>query len=458
MATSTQRLANAPVGKLLFTLAVPNIFAQVVNMLYNVVDRIYIGRIPDIGADALTGVGVAFPIFMIITAFSSLVGMGGAPQAAIKLGEGKREEAEKIIGNSVALLIALSIGLMVVFLMFGQDLLVLFGASELTIGSAWDYIQIVIIGSIAIQFAVGLNPYISAQGFAKYSMLTVLIGAVLNIVLDPIFIFVFDMGVRGAAIATVISQAVSAIWVLKFLTGERPTLKIKWKYVRLKKKYVILILSLGISPFIMQSTESLLNITFNTSLQQYGGDLHVGSMTIIASLMQMLMLPLMGLTQGAQPIISYNFGAGNMDRVKETFKYLLISAVGYSTLFWLAIQLLPELFISFFTTDPALMDITVGNLRVYMAVVFMLGAQIACQQTFISLGRARASLFLALLRKIILLIPLILILPLFMKNQTFAVILAEPIADFIAVLVTVIVFFTSFNKILNNQRKIKQTN
>lgn len=454
MDTSTNRLAKAPVGKLLFTLAIPNIFAQLVNMLYNIIDRIYIGRIPNVGADALTGVGVGFPIFMIIMAFSSLVGMGGAPQAAIKLGEGKQDEAERILGNSVALLIGLSVTLMTVFLIFGKDLLFLFGASNQTIDYAWDYIKIVIIGAITIQFALGLNPYIATQGFAKYSMLTVLIGAILNIILDPILIFGFDMGVQGAAIATVFSQGVSALWVLKFLTGKKSTLKIRPKYIRLKKSYVILILSLGISPFIMQSTESLLNITFNTSLQQYGGDLNVGAMTITASLMQMLMLPLMGLTQGAQPIISYNFGANNFDRVKQAFKYLFISSIAYSALFWLAVQFFPRVFIALFTTDPALVEVTANNMRVYMAVVLIFGAQIACQQTFIALGQARKSLFLALLRKIILLIPLILILPLFFTNKVFGVLVAEPIADFIAVAVTVIIFFTNFEKILT-EKKIK---
>lgn len=457
MDTSTSRLAKAPVGKLLFTLAIPNIFAQLVNMLYNVIDRIYIGRIPDVGADALTGVGVAFPIFMIIMAFSSLVGMGGAPQAAIKLGEGKKDEAEKILGNSVALLIALSVVLTTVFLLFGRDLLFMFGASAQTIDYGWNYIRIVIIGSVTIQLALGLNPYIATQGFAKYSMLTVLIGAVLNIILDPILIFGFDMGVQGAAIATIFSQGVSALWVIRFLVGKKSSLKIRPKYIRFKKSYVILILSLGISPFIMQSTESLLNITFNTSLQQYGGDLHVGAMTITASLMQMLLLPLMGLTQGTQPIISYNFGANNFDRVKQAFKYLFISSVAYSALFWFAVQVFPRVFIALFTTDSALMDVTVGNMRVYMAVVFMFGAQIACQQTFIALGQARMSLFLALLRKIILLIPLILILPFFFTNKVFGVLVAEPIADFIAVAMTVIIFFANFNKILDEKRAKKQT-
>ncbi len=455
METTTDRLASAPIGKLLFALAIPNIFAQLVNMLYNIVDRIYIGRIPDVGADALTGVGVGFPIFMIITAFSSLVGMGGAPQAAIKLGEGKKDEAEKILGNSIALLIALSILLTAVFLIFGRDLLFMFGASHQTIDYAWDYIKIVIIGSVAIQFALGLNPYIATQGFAKYSMLTVLIGAVLNIVLDPILIFGFDMGVKGAAIATVFSQAVSAVWVMQFLTGKKSTLKIHPKYIRLKKSYVILIISLGVSPFIMQSTESLLNITFNTSLQKYGGDLNVGAMTITASLMQILMLPLMGLTQGAQPIISYNFGANKFDRVKKAFKYLFISSIAYSTIFWIVVQFFPNIFIALFTSDPSLVEVTTNNMRIYMGVVFMFGAQIACQQTFIALGQARMSLFLALLRKVILLIPLILILPFFFTNKVFGVLVAEPIADFIAVAVTVIIFFSNFNKILK-EKEMKQ--
>lgn len=444
----TLQLDQSPIGKLLFTLALPNIFAQVVNMLYNIIDRMYIGRIPEVGPLALTGVGIAFPIFIIIMSFSSLIGIGGAPQAAIKMGEGNKEEAEKILGTGVATLFFLSLTLSFVFFTFGQDLLQLFGASSDTLPYAWDYLKIISLGAITIQFALGLNPYISTQGYALFSMITILIGATLNIILDPILIFVFDMGVTGAAIATVISQAVSALWVLKFLTGKKTQLKIRWSYLKINPRYLIMIVTLGVSPFIMQSTESLLNITFNRSLQLYGGDLAVGAMTITASLMQMLILPLMGLSQGAQPIMSYNYGAGNITRVKQTFKLLFISSLGYSFLFWLSLKLFPHVFIGFFTNDQALIDITTDTISIYMAVVFLFGAQISCQQAFIALSEARVSLFLALLRKIILLIPLILILPRFIDNQTFAVLVSEPIADFISVVTTVTVFFYLFNKIL----------
>lgn len=450
---NTLKLDEAPIGKLLFTLALPNIFAQVVNMLYNIVDRIYIGRIPEVGPLALTGVGIAFPIFIIIMSFSSLIGIGGAPQAAIKMGEGKKDEAEKILGTGVTTLFFLSIALAFFFFTFGEELLQLFGASEDTLPFAWDYLKIISLGSITIQFALGLNPYISTQGYAMISMMTILIGAGLNIILDPILIFVFDMGVTGAAIATVVSQAVSAIWVLKFLTGKKTQLKIRWRFLKIQPKYLIMIITLGISPFIMQSTESLLNITFNRSLQMYSGDLAVGAMTITASLMQMLLLPLMGLSQGAQPIMSYNYGAGNIDRVKQTFKLLFITSLGFSTVFWLSLKLFPQVFIGFFTTDPALMQITQDTIAIYMAVVFMFGAQISCQQSFIALSEARVSLFLALLRKIILLIPLILILPHFFEDKMFAVLLAEPVADFISVVTTVSVFFYLFNKILLKRKQ-----
>lgn len=458
--STTLQLDKAPIGQLLFKLALPNIFAQVVNMLYNIVDRMYIGRIPEVGPLALTGVGIAFPIFIIIMSFSSLIGIGGAPQAAIKMGEGKRDEAEKILGTGVTTLLLLSLTLSVIFFTFGQDLLQLFGASDETLPFAWDYLKIISLGAITIQFSLGLNPYISTQGFALFSMVTILIGAGLNIILDPIFIFVFDMGVTGAAIATVISQAVSAVWVLIFLTGKKTRLKIRLSYLKVNPTYLIMIVTLGISPYIMQSTESLLNITFNRSLQLYGGDLAVGAMTITASLMQMLILPLMGLSQGAQPIMSYNYGAGHIDRVKQTFRLLFITSLGYSFLFWLSLRLFPHAFIGFFTNDPALIQTTTYTLSIYMAVVFMFGAQIACQQAFIALSQARVSLFLALLRKIILLIPLILILPRFMENQTFAVLVSEPIADFISVVTTVAVFFYLFNKILTKRQtelSLKQT-
>ena len=443
-----ERLRTENVGKLLLTLSIPNIVAQLINMLYNVVDRMFIGHIPEVGSLALTGVGVAFPIVMLIMAFSAFVGMGGAPLASIKMGQGNKEDGERILGTSVVMLVLISVTLTILFLAFGEDLLVLFGASPETLPFAWDYMKLYALGTIFVQLALGLTPFISAQGFAKESMLAVLIGAVINIILDPILIYGFNMGVQGAAIATVISQMVSAIYVLRFLLGKKTTLKIRREHLKVNKLFAIGIVSLGISPFIMQSTESLLNISFNTSLSLYGGDINVGAMTIIASLMQALMLPLMGLTQGAQPIISYNYGAQNNERVKKAFTCLFALSMGYASLFWLFMRIAPRFLIRFFTADPLLMETTIDSINIYMAVVFVLGAQIACQQTLIALGQARSSLILALLRKIILLIPLIYILPRFMENQVFAVLLAEPIADFLSVTITVIVFFITFKKLL----------
>lgn len=449
MNTSVDRLGQERVGKLLFSLAVPAIAAQLVNMLYNIVDRIYIGHIPNIGSEALTGVGVTFPIIMIISAFSALIGMGGAPRAAINMGQNNKGAAEEILGNCFVSLIIVSIVLTILFLIFGEKLLLIFGASAKTLPHAMDYLNIYVLGTIFVQLSLGLNSFISTQGFAKTSMLTVIIGALINIILDPILIFGFKMGVQGAAIATVISQGISAIWVLKFLSGKTTKLKICKKYMKLKKSVLLPVLLLGVSPFIMQSTESLLNIAFNSSLQKYGGDLAVGSMTILSSLIQLLALPLTGLTQGAQPIISYNYGAKNNERVKKTFKLLIICCLSFSFLFWVSMISFPKLFISLFTTDPTLVSMSVWAIGIYMAVVFVMGAQTACQQTFIAIGQAKLSLFLALLRKIILLIPLIYILPNFFSDKIFAVFLAEPISDFIAVSTTVTVFYINFKKILN---------
>ncbi|QCJ41265.1 MATE family efflux transporter [Bacillus sp. S3] len=442
------RLGTESVGKLLVSLALPAITAQFVNMLYNVVDRIYIGHIPEIGATALTGVGVTFPIIMIIAAFSSLIGMGGAPRAAIKLGQGKHDEAEQILGNCFVSLVGISVVLTIVFLFTGEKLLLLFGAGPETLPYALGFFKYYVCGTIFVQIALGLNTFISTQGFAKISMMTVIIGAVISIILDPIFIFGLDMGVEGAAIANVIAQAVSALWTLYFLFGKKTKLKIQKKYMKLKKSVITPVLLLGVSPFIMQSTESLLNIAFNSSLKNYGGDMAVGAMTILSSLMQMMILPIMGLTQGSQPIISYNYGAKNNERMKRTFKLLIISSMSFSFTFWLIMTIFPHFFVSLFSNDPKLIETTVWALKIYMAVAFVMGAQLACQQTFIAVGQAKTSLILALLRKIILLIPLIYILPNFFSNKEFAVFLAEPVSDFLAVAVTVTVFAIQFKKIL----------
>lgn len=442
-------LGSGPVGKLLFSLALPTITSQIVNMLYNLVDRIYIGHmkpVDTVGSLALTGVGVCLPVIMIISAFSALVGMGGAPRASIQEGRGDLESSQRIMGNSFSLLLISSVALTLVFQNFAEPLLLTFGASENTIGYAMAYMRIYSLGTLFVQVTLGMNAYITAQGFTTVSMKTVLIGAGLNTVLDPILIFGFDMGVRGAALATIISQAVSALWVLRFLTGTQTKWRLRREYLRLQPKVFLPSLALGLSPFIMQSTESLIAVCFNSSLLKYGGDIAVGAMTVLTSMMQFAMMPLQGLTQGAQPIISYNFGARNVQRVKDAFKCLLRACVIYSMILWLLVQLFPRMFVLIFNNNAALVDYAVWALRIYMGTTCLFGIQIACQQTFVALGNAKTSLFLAVLRKIILLIPLIYILPNFFANKAFAVFLAEPVADFLAVITTATVFAIQFKQ------------
>ena len=439
-------LATEPVGKLLLKLSAPAIAAQIVNLLYNMVDRIYIGHIDKIGDLALTGVGVCFPLIMIISAFAALVGMGAAPRASIFMGKGDKATAEKILGNSFTLLLCVSAVLTVVFVFFAKPILLTFGASENTIGYAMEYMSIYSFGTVFVQLTLGLNAFISAQGFAKISMMTVLIGAVCNIILDPVFIFGLNMGVKGAAIATVISQFISMVWILKFLTGSKTELRIRKENLKLNPQIFLPCMALGLSPFIMQATESLISVCFNSSLLKYGGDIAVGSMTILTSVMTFSILPLQGLCQGSQPIISYNYGAKNAARVKQGFKLTLVSCLVVSFTVWALVMLFPQNFIKLFNNNPELVDFASHALRIYMAVNCVFGAQIACQQTFIALGNAKCSLFLALLRKIILLIPLIYILPQFISNKTNAVFLAEPVADIIAVSCTVVLFTVQFRK------------
>lgn len=448
MSNANTDLGKDNIGKLIFKLATPAIIAQLVNVLYNIVDRIFIGRMSG-GDMAMAGVGVAFPIIIIISAFSSLVGMGGAPLAAIKMGEKDNEGAEKIMSNSFSVLIILAVLLTIGFTIFKEPILWAFGASEATIGYALDYVGIYVLGTVFVQIALGMNPYINTQGFAKVGMMTVTIGAVINIVLDPILIFGLGMGVKGAALATVTAQAVSAIWVLKFLYGKKSILKIRKQFLKPEKKVVLPILALGIAPFIMQSTESIVLISLNSQLAKYGGDLAVGAMTIMSSIMQIILLPTMGLTQGAQPIMSYNFGAKQMDRVKQAFKLCLILCSIYTISMWAALMIMPQLFVSIFNNDPALMEITTRSIRIYFAGIFIFGIQIACQQTFLALGQAKISLVLALLRKMILLVPLIFILPMFIQDGLFAVLLAEPVADIIAALTTVSCFMVFYKKTLS---------
>lgn len=441
-------LGNEKISSLLFRMAVPAITAQIINLLYNLVDRMYIGHIDGVGATALTAVGVTMPVIMVISAFAALVSMGGAPRASIMMGKGDKDSAEKIMGNCTTALVFISAVLTAAVLLFGENMLMAFGASENTVGYALDYMNIYACGTIFVQIALGLNAFITAQGFAKISMITVLVGAVLNIVLDPIFIFGLDMGVKGAALATIISQAVSALWVLRFLTGNMTVLKIRKRHLKIDFKVLLPCLALGLSPFIMQSTESILIVSFNTSLLKYGGDLAVGAMTILSSVMQFSMLPLSGLTQGAAPIISYNYGAGNGSRVKDAFLLLLKISLIYSAALWAIAMIYPQIFAVIFTKDSELIGISVRSMRIYMAASLLFGIQISCQQTFIALGNARTSVFLAVLRKIILLIPLIYILPIFFENKVDAVFLAEPVADVIAVTVTSLMFFRQFKNVL----------
>ena len=442
-------LGKEPLGRLLMKLALPTVAAQIINMLYNIVDRIYIGHIPGEGALALTGVGVCMPLILIVSAFAAFVGYGGAPRASIFMGKGDYESAEKTLANCFLLQILVSAVLTAVLLLWNRDLLLTFGASENTIAYGVSYMNIYAIGTIFVQMTLGMNTFITAQGFAKTGMLSVLIGAVANIILDPVFIFGFDLGVRGAALATILSQAMSCAWVLSFLFGKKTQLKIRRKFLRLEPQIFLPSLALGLSTFVMQASESIISVCFNSSLLKYGGDVAVGAMTILTSVMQFAMLPLQGLGQGAQPIISFNYGARNKDRVKGAFQLLLKCSLCYSVLLWLLVMLFPGIFASMFTSDPELLEFTAAALRLYMGSLFLFGIQIACQMTFTSLGNAKASITVAVMRKFVLLIPLIYLMPVLLpQEQTKAVYLAEPIADFLAVSFTAVLFTFQFKKAL----------
>lgn len=453
MQNKEELLGTEPVGKLLFKLALPTVVAQLINMLYNIVDRIYIGHMPEVGDLALTGVGVCMPIIMIVSAFAALVSSGGAPRASIFMGKKDMDSAEKTLGSCFVLQIVISIILTVVLLIFNRDLLLAFGASENTIEFATSYMGIYSFGTVFVQLTLGMNAFVTAQGFTKISMLSVLIGAVSNIILDPVFIYGFNMGVSGAALATIISQALSCIWVVSFLCSKKSLLRIKPQNLAINPKIVFPCIALGSAAFIMQASESIISICFNSSLLVYGGDIAVGAMTIMTSIMQFAMLPLQGIAQGAQPISSYNYGAKNSERVKKTFKLLLISSVIYSFALWTFVMLFPRAFGSMFTPDVALLDFTEKVIRIYFGAMCLFGVQIACQMTFVSLGNAPASVIVAVVRKFVLLLPLIYIVPSFVEDQTIGVYLAEPIADVIAVTFTVILFAFQFRKAL---KKIEQ--
>lgn len=444
-----KRLGTAPLGKLIFQLALPGILAQLINVLYNIIDRMYIGHMEEVGATALTALGVCMPILVLISAFSAFAGMGGAPLAAIQLGKGDKEKAEKILGNATTMLITCAVVLTIVFGIFKEPILYAFGASPETIGFAMDYLNVYLIGTIAVQLALGLNTYISCQGNAKTAMCSVLIGAVLNIVLDPIFIFVLDMGVKGAALATIISQAVSAIWVVHFLVSKKSVIRIKLANMKPDWKVVGMVCALGVSPFVMQATEAIVTIVLNIGLQKYGGDLYVGSLTILQSVMQLIIIPVNGMTQGVQPVISYNYGAQNFDRVKKTFKIVLIADLAVTVVSCLLTQFIPGFFGAMFTDEAALIELVKEVMPVFFAGIWIFGVQMACQSAFMGMGQAKVSLFLALLRKVILLIPLALILPNFFDVS--GIYYAEPVADIVAAVTTGCVFLFMSKKLFSKE-------
>lgn len=448
MENNKEFLGREPIGKLLFKLAVPTVIAQLINMLYNIIDRIYIGHMPGDGSLALTGVGVCMPIIMIVSAFAALVSSGGAPRASIAMGKNDMDSAEKTLGNCFSLQIVISVILTAILLIWNRDLLLAFGASDNTIAYATDYMNVYAFGTIFVQLTLGMNAFITAQGFTRTSMVSVVIGAVCNIILDPVFIFGFDMGVKGAALATIISQAVSCIWILRFLCGKKTLLRLRVKNFHLQPAVILPCIALGTAAFIMQASESIISVCFNSSLLRYGGDIAVGAMTILTSVMQFAMLPLQGIAQGAQPISSYNYGAGNADRVKKTFRILLTTCLTYSILLWTAVMLIPELFVKIFTPDAALAAFTAPALRIYFGGMFLFGIQIACQMTFTSLGKAVNSIIVAVVRKFVLLIPLIYIMPHLAADPTMGVYMAEPFADVIAVTFTGILFGVQFKKAL----------
>lgn len=449
----SEQLASAPVTPLLLRLAIPTILAQLVNLLYNIVDRIYIGHMPVVGDIALTGVGLCFPVIYLLSAFAALLGQGGAPRAAIAMGRGDNDEAERILGTCFTSLIVTALLLTAAFQLWGEELLWLFGASEDTIGYALPYMRVYAAGSLFVMLALGMNLFITTQGYTTFSMITVVIGAVLNIVLDPVFIYAFDMGVAGAAWATILSQAVSAAFAVAFFFGKRTKLRLKKAYLLPKPRILGPVLALGFAPFVMQATEALVNVAFNSSLQAYGGDIPVGCMTVSSTIMQMFWLPSQGIGQGAQPIISYNFGAGNIERVRKAFMTMLVVSIIFIGAGWLAVMLFPGFFIRIFNDSPALVEMGSWTLRVYLAAFFLMALQMSIQQVFVSVGRAKSAVVVASVRKLVLLVPLIYILPHFFEDKVFAVFLAEPVSDFFSVLTATILFLATMRGMLWGKKK-----
>lgn len=446
-------LGKESIGRLLLKMSAPAIAAQLINLLYNMVDRIFIGHIKEVGTPALTGVGVCMPIIMVVSAFAALVSNGGAPQASMELGKKNVKGAERILGNCFVTQVVLSLALTILLLVFHRPVLMAFGASNRTISYAVDYMRIYALGTIFVQLTLGMNSFITGQGFAKEGMLSVLIGAVCNIILDPILIYGCQLGVKGAALATVISQGISTIWVLSFLRGKKTVIRLEIEGMKPEKKIILSAMALGLAPFIMQASESIIIVCFNSSLLKYGGDVAVGAMTILSSVLQFAMLPMQGLGQGAQPITSYNFGAGKLDRVRKTFRLLLKVSLGYSFIIWAAVMAFPMAFAGIFTADRELVYFTGWALRIYIGSIGIFGAQMACQMTFIAIGNAKLSIIVAVMRKFVLLMPLIFLLPHMVPDKTLGVYLAEPVSDFISVVFTVILFSFQFRKSLAKRER-----
>lgn len=450
VSANEERFINGNLDKLMFSMSIPTIVAQVINILYNIVDRIYIGHIPGAGPDALTGVGVVLPVTVFISAFAAFTGQGGAPLSSIWLGKGDKEHAEKILGNGTFMLIIFTVILMFVFYVWQQPLLYAFGASDMTISYASTYLSWYLVGTISVEIALGLNTYIIAQGNTGMAMVSVLAGAVLNIMLDPLFIFVFKMGVKGAAVATVISQTVSAIWVFYFLTGKKALLKIKMCYMVPDFAIIKSIFSLGISPFVMRSTESLISIVMNRGLQKYGGDIYVAALTVMQSVMQVFSAPIGGFTQGVQPLVSYNFGAQNFVRVRQVYKKMILICGSFSFITTIIVMVFPEIFARIFTEDTILIGLITRKMPLFMCGMLLFGVQMAIQPVFLALGQARISLFIALLRKVILLTPLAIIFPVYSGAD--GVFFAEPVSDFISAATAIILFKLNINKILSKEK------
>lgn len=445
MAHSEEKLGTEKIGRLILSMGLPTLIAQVINLLYNIVDRMYIGHL--VGPEALTGVGLTLPIIMLISAFSAFVGAGGAPLAAIAMGQGDKKRAETILSNAATMLCFFTVVLMLLFFFIEKPFLYMIGASDVTYPFAGAYLRIYLLGTLFVQIVIGLNPFITAQGQSKIAMLSVLIGAALNIALDPVFIFVFKMGVRGAALATIISQFASALWTIRFLSSKKTSLRIHMEYLKPDIRIIGSVAALGVSPFIMQSTESLISVVLSSGLQKYGGDVYVGSLTILQSVMQLINTPISGFTQGVQPILSYNYGAGNIERVKATYKRIIGITILASFCITLSAMLLPGMYARIFTDDVELIGVVRRVMPVFVAGMLIFGIQMGCQTTFMGLGQAKISLFMALLRKVFLLVPFAIIFPLITKD-VMSIYYAECSADAIAATVCGTVFLCNIKRIL----------